>query len=456
MFNSKIMADLTSFYKELHSRDINTRNRLRHMKKHYGWAVLVACCAMMLGLGMTTNAIGQYFVPVTYDLGFGMGEFTSYYAVRGVFLVASMTVLNRLLKRFDTRVLLTICFSIQVLCTALMGTFNQVWQWYLAGAVMGAFLPPVYFVIPPIVLSNWFMKKKGFVIGIALAFTGVGGAIMNPILASIIESHGWRTAYFANAIFAGAVVLPFVMFVIRLNPSDKGLKPYGYETPPEQLGNDVVDAASGAAVTTDANADLNMHKGVSRETAVRSLSFIAMVLLFIAAGFFAGFPQHLTAYGIFIGYSATMASLFLSLSMVGNFTSKLALGYINDKFGGKAMFFSSLGLTAASLLLLLAGFGFLPLLILGSLFAGGLLSISSVAAPLLVHTVYGSRDYARIFVLLALFSNLFVSFGPPIVGFMFDVSGSYVIPFVVGVVAAGVAMVLTVASIKTSKRLTWS
>jgi MFS family permease len=413
-------------------------------KKHYGWAVLSACCAMMLGLGMTTNAIGQYFVPVTNDLNLGMGQFTFYYALRGIFLVASMTMLNKLLQKIEARLLLSVCFAVQLLCTALMGTFTQVWQWYVAGAVMGAFLPPVYFVIPPIVLSNWFIKKKGLVIGIALAFSGVGGAIMNPILANIIQSYGWRIAYFANAIIAGVVVLPFLMFVIRLNPADKGLKPYGYEEQPAESPDGV-----------PAEADANKLKGASRETVVRSFSFAAMVALFIACGFFAGYPQHLTAYGVFIGHPATLASLLLSLSMIGNFTSKLVLGYLNDRFGGKVMIFTSLALTTASLLLLLGGAGYLPALMIGSLLAGCFLSISSVATPLLIHTVYGSRDYARIFVLLSLFQNLFVSFGPPIVGFMFDLSGSYNFPLIVGTITAVSAICLTLISIKTSKKLEW-
>jgi len=417
------------------------------VKKHYGWAVLSACCAMMLGIGMTTNAVGQYFVPVTTELGLGMGQFTFYYALRGVFLVASMTVLNKLLQKVDARLLFSVCFSVQLICTALMGTFTQVWQWYAAGAVMGMFLPPVYFMMPPIVLNNWFMKKKGFVIGIALAFSGVGGAIMNPILASIIQNFGWRIAYFANAIIAGVIVLPFLMFVIRLKPSDKGLKPYGYEEQP-------ITAEDGTSLSEAA--DVNQIKGVSRETVVRSFSFITMVFLFIICGFFNGYPQHLTAYGIFIGQPATLASLLLSLSMIGNSTSKLLLGFLNDRFGGNVMMFTSLGVTTACLLLLLGGSSYLPALMVGSLLAGFLLSISSVATPLLIHTVYGARDYARILVLLALFQNLFISFGPPIVGYMFDASGSYSFPLIFGAAAAAAAIILTAISIKTSKNLTWT
>jgi len=358
-----------------------------------------------------------------------------------------MAMLNKWLERVNTRLLLSGCFAIQLLVTALMSTFTEVWQWYIAGAVMGFFLPPVYLIIPPIILSNWFIKKRGFVIGIALAFSGIGGAIMNPIVASLIQNHGWRFTYVANSIIAGVIVLPFLIFVIRLKPSDKGLKPYGYS---EQAAQPELQVSQAAA---DNHGGL---KGVSREEASRSVSFIFMLFLFAACGFFAGFPPHITAYGISIGQPATMASFLLSLSMIGNVFSKLALGLINDKFGGRVMMYTALVINAVSLFLLLSGSGSLPILLAGALLSGSFLSISSVATPLMVQTVYGARDYTRIFVLLSLSQNIFVSFGQPIIGYMFDFSGGYALSFIVGIIATAAAVCLAFTSFVTSKKLTWS
>jgi len=375
-----------------------------------------------------------------------MGQFTMHSAIRGVFLVASITQLNKWLERVDTRLLLSGCFFIQVVGTALMSTFTSVWQWYVAGAIMGFFMPPVFLMMQPIILSNWFVKKRGMVTGIALAFSGIGGAIMNPILASIIQNYGWRTAYVANAIIAGVIVMPFLMFVVRLRPSDKGLKPYGYEEQTEE--KTVTDSSVTATNSTQV-------RGVSREEATRSLSFAIMMVTYAACGFFAGYPHHITAYAISIGHPATLASFLVSLSMIGNVISKLSLGFVNDKFGGKVMMHTAFGINLVSLLLLLTGAASFPALLAGALLAGCFLSISSVATPLLIHTVYGSRDYTRIFVLLSLSQNIFVSFGSPIIGYMFDYSGGYALPFTVGIAVTGVAAALAILSIKTSKKLTW-
>jgi len=189
---------------------------------------------------------------------------------------------------------------------------------------------------------------------------------------------------------------------------------------------------------------------------VRSFSFVFMIVLFAACGFFAGYPAYITAYGISIGLSATLSSFLLSVSMLGNVASKLAMGIINDKLGGKFMVYTALGISLVTLILLINGAGSLILMFIGAFLAGNLLTLSSVTTPLMIHTVYGSRDYTRIFLLLSLSQNTFVSFGPSIIGFMFDTSGGYEFSFIVGIVLTVVTAGLVYFAFLTGKKLTWS
>ncbi|MCL1806061.1 MAG: MFS transporter [Clostridiales bacterium] len=412
--------------------------------KHYAWAILAACCALSLSIGLTANCQGQYFVPVTRDLGFGMGEFTLYGSIRGVFMVFSMFQLSKVLEKVNFRLLISGCFAATMMITALMGAFNHIWQWYAAGAVLGIISPMVGLVMPPIILSNWFIKRRGFAVGLAMTFSGIGGAVMNPVIARIIELYGWRFAYVANALIASVIILPFLIFVIDLKPSDRGLKPYGYEEDTEK--GDVPGAAGAPAQV----------KGVSREDAVRSFSFIPTIIVAAIIGYFAAYSHLLAAYGASIGLAATMAAYLSSLSMIGNVTIKVALGLINDKFGGMKMIYFNLGLTLASLALLRFGAGYMPLLFAGAFLAGNFLTISSVAAPLLVHTVYGSRDYTRIFLLFSVSMNLIMSFGQPIIGFTYDKTGSYALSHNLGMILVVVTVALTHLAYRTSRKLTWS
>ena len=50
-------------------------------KTHYAWVVLVACCALTSGLGILISSAGQWFAPVTGELGFSVTELTLYMSV---------------------------------------------------------------------------------------------------------------------------------------------------------------------------------------------------------------------------------------------------------------------------------------------------------------------------------------------------------------------------------------
>ena len=416
-------------------------------KIHYAWAVLACCCAISLGFGMTANSAGQYLVPILSELHFGMGEYSLAGSLRGILGLFSIAMLNKVLTRVNIRVLTSSCLIVTVICMILTSTFTQLWQWFAIGAVMGIVSPVIQLMVPPILLSNWFVKKRGFAVGLSMTFSGIGGVIMNPILAWLIESYGWRTAYVINAVIVGAVLMPFFLFVITLKPSDKGLKPYGYE---EEGGQKEPDGTGGASHGDQA-------QGVLREDALRSPSIVFMFVIFVSVGLLGGYSQLLTAYGISLGLASTLAAVLPSLSMAGNILGKILLGVINDKFGGLTMMYSSLVIAMASLLLLLSGTR-LPLafLLTGAFLAGNLLTLMSVSTPLLTQTIYGSRDYSRIYLMLSLGQSLAGTVGGPTLGLLYDYTGGFSLSLAVGAVAVTITFFATWLAYSTGKKLVWS
>ena len=478
------------------------------MKKfHYAWAILASCCAISFAFGLTANSGGQYLVPILSELGFGMGEYQLSMTVRGVTSFISLALLNKMMDKINIRLLMSVCFAITLVGMILTSTFTRLWQWYALGIVMGFVGPPTQLIIPPIVLNNWFVKRKGFAIGLTMMFSGIGGAIMNPVLAWIIQTYNWRVAYIFNAAAVGVILMPFLLFIIVLKPSDKGLKPYGYEES-EESGSlpdagdsvvaaspadaeDSVDVASAvvAASLPDAedpegagrlsaqdNADTagvregssrphmppagiaeaepEQLSGVSRDRALRSVSFLFMLFIFGVAGFSGGFNQILTAYGISLGLAATLAAFLPSLSMLGNVTGKVVLGVVNDKFGGLPMMYTALGIDITAMLLLLAGVRIpLYLLLVGAFLAGNLLTLVSVATPLLTSVVYGERDYSKIYVTLSLGQSLIGTLCAPLIGIMYDMTGGFSLSFTVGVAVLVLSVCSVYLAYKTSRKL---
>ncbi len=61
--------------------------------------------------------------------------------------------------------------------------------------INGIFFNAVSFMVIGILVSYWFEDKRGFAIGLAYSGSGLGGAIMVPVVSRVIELVNWRFAY---------------------------------------------------------------------------------------------------------------------------------------------------------------------------------------------------------------------------------------------------------------------
>jgi sugar phosphate permease len=84
----------------------------------------------------------------------------------------------------------------------------------------------VAIVLGATVVNRWFVERRGLALGMLTASTATGQLVFLPLLASMIERHGWR---WAIAIVAGAAALIIVIVAafMREYPEDVGVTPLG-------------------------------------------------------------------------------------------------------------------------------------------------------------------------------------------------------------------------------------
>jgi MFS family permease len=95
-----------------------------------------------------------------------------------------------------------------LLCLGLLlsSRATAVWQLYISlGLLVGFGVSSL--VVPFLsVLTRWFVKMRGLVVGIVSAGAGVGMMVMAPLSQNLLTSYGWRTSF---------VVLGIASLVIR-------------------------------------------------------------------------------------------------------------------------------------------------------------------------------------------------------------------------------------------------
>lgn len=393
---------------------------------HRAWIMLVACACLSIGyLAMIFAVGGNFYVAICDDTGIARSQISLWQTVHFVSAAIFMPVYGKLYDKFNIRGLLTVAALGCVLGAFLMSTYSQWWQWIISGFLYGSLGAGLMYLPQAVILGNWFHKCQGFALGLCMAISSLAGALLSPLFAMIIANIGWRSAYVVQAFLIALFTLPFTVFVIAKKPEDIGAEPYGWNA---EIDRDVVGKA--------AEAEPMRQKGMSGVSFKRGLRSVAFLMLFIFAGISAligsGFDAHMPGYAVSLGYGSLFGSLLVSALFVGSCVEKLIMGWVNDRIGVQKAVFIEFALVILGL------FGLLlfrnEYLLIGAAFIFGVQdSFLSLSLPLLTRSFFGDRDFTQLYAWASIGSGLLGSLGSPLVGFSFDVTGSYLPAFSIAI-----------------------
>ena len=220
-------------------------------------------------------------------------------------------------------------------------------------------------------VNQWFIRKRAMAMSLASTGSGVGGAVVAPLLGLMILTLGWRPAAMISGIAVIAIVLPLSMLVKR-SPESMGLHPDGDEptetpeagtpetatpeaTPLEPSGSSPTGMAHQTGITRrpTAEADFSVKEAMGtasfwlivlatglRNTVHSGLAFLmAPVMVWFMAGGGRGETEGLA-----------ISSLFIGAMSLGNLFFKPIIGLVGDKWSKQRL--SALAMIAGSLSIL--------------------------------------------------------------------------------------------------------
>ncbi|SHN88277.1 MFS transporter [Desulfitobacterium chlororespirans] len=143
-------------------------------------------------LGIVASCAGIFFKPVCDALGVSRATISMYLTIQYLTMVVCLPIAGKLVPKHFKPMLIA-GMAVYTLTFAAMSQFTSIYHWYFAGVLLGISGAIVIYLPIPSLINNWFKKRVGFALGFALAMSGVGGAIFNPLGAWIIQTYGWRT-----------------------------------------------------------------------------------------------------------------------------------------------------------------------------------------------------------------------------------------------------------------------
>ncbi len=353
---------------------------------HYAYAIVASCIAITcLPCALALSCAGIFFTPVSEFFGVARAQFTLYFSILNIAMMLSLPVAGKLLGKVDARIVLSAATLLVGLGLIGMSHGNSMPWFYAMGIVIGAGVGPLVYLAVPSLVNAWCVRRVGFFVGLCMAFTGIGGVIFNPIGTAMIQAgpEGWRTAYLAFGLITLVGTLPFTALVIRSNPADKGLAPYGA---------DEVAAEGSTPAETPA--------GVPAAVAMRTPAFLAVAafcgIITLNQTIYQFLASYATSFGDSLPQIAAASGVVASAAMAGQAIGKVILGTINDRSVRMGVAFGT-GCGVAGVLLMWFLPSVLPVLLVGAFLFGIVYAMTTVQTPLLVRSVFGSADYTNIY-----------------------------------------------------------
>ena len=421
--------------------NITRRNRQTTERKpiFYGWYIVATCIFVAFVTNGARNSFGIFVLPMSEEFEWSRGTI-SFAAALG-FLVNGLTqpFMGKLLDRFGGRkVIISSIALFGVATVALSLTFHYLYLIFIFGFVSSVALSGMSLNNTGSLLSRWFRRRRATVVGLNAAGLSAGGLLLVPLGMYLLQATNWRITWIAFGVLVLTLSVPLAFFFLRDDPKDMALNPDGDESLPGTAPGSGAGRVSGI-LDTDRWAQ-----------SLRSLPFWQMTIAYFACGYttavlsvhFVPFAASLgltekaefTILGININ-GAMLAALIFSLMMGLNVVGSIGAGILSDKFSRKNMLALVYFARGTAYLLMLAAVEFLglgaPALVIFAIIAG----VSWIAtAPLttaLLADVYGVRALGTISGMAFLVHAVGSGISIWLAGFLFDLTGSYTIPFAI-------------------------
>lgn len=197
-------------------------------KIFYGWFVVLGCIIITTTMVPPIMSLSNKFlIQVTTDMNISRGSFTLANTIlQGLGIIISPMVAKKLAGG-NMKKIQSISIIGFVLAYASYALAQSPIHLYISAFFVGIFYLNSTLIPVSMMVTNWFVKKRGLAMSLAMAGIGLGGTIFSPIVTMLLTNYGWRLTYVIMAGIILVCALPTSLFILRKSPAEMGLEPYG-------------------------------------------------------------------------------------------------------------------------------------------------------------------------------------------------------------------------------------
>lgn len=382
------------------------------------WGVVLVCTVGLTVSMIYLYALGPFVVPISREQGWSRGQTSAGLTLISLISVIAAPFVGYSIDRLGSRRIailgcIVFCSGIALLsATGSLQSWFLIWTVVAAGSVM---MKPTVWMSA---VARRIHRRRGLAMGVALTGTGFSSAISPVVAGALIESSGWRAAFFVLGTTSALVLLPLLVLFFRDAPA----------------------AVSGNAV----GAIPGRQSGLTISQGLRSAVFVRLVLSgflinFCVMGLVVHFVPLLTGQGIAMDEAVKLAGLV----GVATIVARLVTGSLIDRFHGPIVAAVGFSLPILASLLLLSFDGSTMMAATIAILIGAGVGAEVDALAYLASRYFGMRSFGTLFGTITGGISLGIGLGPTAAGMIYDAFGTYRPMFllILPLVALSVALV---------------
>ena len=408
-------------------------------KFFYGWYIAGTCLLIYLFTNGMSIFVPQNLFPrfmETFSATEGQVSLTTGLMFGVTIVVAPFA--GFLVDRYGPLRIIRIGITIMAICFTLYPFVQSLRQLIMLHICLGFGLVLGGLLVNVVLLSNWFVRRRGAVIGLLTAMSSLGGLLLPNLISPLVNdpSYGWRWGFGALTVAFWLLAIVPGFFVLKARPADVGQAPDGAEPSGEPE----------VSMQTEPNAP----DGISFQTAIRSRTIY--VLAIGSACLWYTFQAINSQIQIFLELEAGLTpqdATRLYSSIFGfSIAGKFLFGAISDRYPKRyVMRVTSVLLLIGSLTIFTIQDGALALtghptqlmiftILFGLGYGGSFTMIQLVCVE-----SFGRRALGKLLGIIICIDSAGGMLGTILTGQIKTTTGSYLLPFGIVVIVAFVALI---------------
>lgn len=385
-----------------------------------GWILIIyalICYFISSSVGSSMNVAAGI---LSQENGWSSTVLTSMISLGSIANVIAGFLFGRLCVKYSAKKLSIICGFIYVVSIMLMGYSTSLWVFALFLIISNGISCAWGYQISPVIIANWFPKRKGIVIGIVTMGIPIGAGLSSVLYNIGYTNWGLKGGFSIFAVIA-IIAIGILAFMISDNPEEKGFFPDNDKTMTKEDAERIL--AEEAKLSENS---IWTTKKLLRTPQVWINSFTLGIQLIFASGLMVQIIPRLLELNYDINTAIQMMMACAILSCIGSYIC----GVLDSKFGprkaasvtyifGMVAMFANVSGTHAGVLI--------SLVLIGAVVGGA----ANWPASLSVE-YWGRTDFAKGYGVMQPMIQLIGAIGPAFFAILANVFGSYKYSYLAG------------------------